>query len=152
MKEQEAFSCIKREGICLFLLLSLRCLSETSVQTGGFQSWPWACGIANDDSILYSLTIISLPTFANKKRKGGKNQSKEILTSMAISCHFPSSRILIRIMWCYKVATESAFSGESHWTCMTTSLSRQLSSLRAEHIRDWCLEQIQVTSENSCHL
>lgn len=41
---------------------------------------------------------------------------------MAILCHFPSSRILIRIMRCYKVAAGSAFSGESRWTRMTTVL------------------------------
>lgn len=58
---QGAFNCMNREGICLFLLFLSPSLSmhfeqeaETSIQTEGFQRWPWACGTTNDDSILYT--------------------------------------------------------------------------------------------------
>lgn len=62
------------------------------------------------------------PHIRKKTPKKTKKLSKGILTcgsSMTILCHFPSSRILIRIMWCYKVAAESAFSGESR--CLGSS-------------------------------
>lgn len=116
---QEAFFGFTHEGICLFLPFSLT--------TSGFWAGIWdistdrrvsvlAVSLRHDDSI-----ISSLPTFA-KKNKKTKKLSKGILTcgsSMTILCHFPSSRILIRIMWCYKVAAESAFSGESR--CLGSS-------------------------------
>lgn len=89
--------------------------SETSVRTGGFRCWPWACGTMTPSSTFS-------PHSQKKKQKKQRNLSKGILTcgsSMTILCHFPSSRILIRIMWCYKVAAESAFSGESR--CLGSS-------------------------------